>query len=165
MVNPGDLVNSLVNKMRLNPDLVKLLGGKPENIYVYRHSYSRTMALDDAVYQMAPGTMMVVWEGTYPASFNRGELWRHQFGIYVKASEKINTDATYGTYNIWEAFINGVPVGDGCDGQRMLRTEIHPDVWFDTPSITPQAGRTAESTTTFEYFKISVSLTQKGLGD
>jgi hypothetical protein len=163
MVNPGDLVNALVTKMQLVEGLVREVGSDPQKIYVYQHNFPRTMTLEDAVYQMPPGSMMVAWEGTGPGRLDRMEVWKFRLGIYVKPAERPNIDAAYSVYQLWDNFINGVPVGEGCDGQKMLRTEIHDDFWpMDTPSITAQSGRTPESGATFEYFKISVTFTQKG---
>jgi hypothetical protein len=164
MVNPGDLVAALLAKLQLNADLVRVVGGKQDNLFVYKRNYPRMMSLDDAVYQMPPGSVMLVWEGTFPATLgNRMDVWKNQIGIYIKAKDKSNVDASFGFYEIWDALINGIPVGEGCDGQKMLRTTVHDDFWpMDTPSITPQLGRTPESQEAFEYFKITVSFTQKG---
>lgn len=161
MVNPQDLTSALVTKLQSIATLVSLLGGDQKMISPYRRIYPNQMKLEDAVWRMPIPSIMIVWEGTVPGPMRGiGEVWKHRFGLYIRPKEGVNEDASLNAYKIWEKIINGVPTGDGL---KMLRTTIHESCYpMDPPSVVPQAGQTEESNGTFEYWKASITLTEKG---
>jgi hypothetical protein len=163
MVYPGDLTDAITAKLQSIAGLVAILGGDVKRIFPYRRSFPNAVVLMDAIYRMPVPSIMVVWEGTIPGRLNQMEVWKHRFGLYLRFADVVRGDASKGAYDMWEHAINGIPTGTGADGLKLLRTSIHESCYpMDPPAVIPQAGQTADSGTTFEYFKVNFSLTERG---
>jgi hypothetical protein len=52
MINPAELVDALVEKLRAIPELVAEMEGDPERIHAYHDLYLKRVSLPLAIYEM-----------------------------------------------------------------------------------------------------------------
>lgn len=162
MIEPSVLVDRIVELLRSVEDLAVSVDG-PENIRPHYDSYPDALTLSDAIYQLRPPGMLVVWDGTGPAAFGTRELWSHRFRLVIRAkAETAMGWAPAGYYRLWKWIADGSPQSG--DGQNMRRTEVHPGVY---PIGSMQIGRALlmidpATATAIEYFEVTFTLTERG---
>jgi len=155
MINPAELVDALVEKLRAIPELVLEIEGDPQRIYAYHDLYPKRVSLPLAIYEMPVPSILVAWQGTTPGSFGAGEAWKHNLSLYLRARETLEGDPPTAYYRLFDLIVNGVPAGGAL---KMLYTTIHPRCHpMDLPSI----QRTSDEQGT-DYFEVTVSFTEMG---
>jgi len=109
LVKLEDLTNAIAETLRNIPDLIEDLGGDPARVIPYIDEQPLKNSVSAAIYQMKPGTVLVLWQQTL---FNRGEMegWTHVEQIYVRAQ------SGQSALVLINDIVNGVP--DPGDGQR-----------------------------------------------
>ena len=109
MVDLIQFTNATVDAFRRIPDLVTALGGDPNAIsgYIDRNPDANSWSL--AVYQMPPGSLLVIWQETL---FSEGEMeaWMHRYQYFIRARRG---DSALTLINL---LVDGIPVPG--DGQR-----------------------------------------------
>lgn len=158
MLNPGELVEAIVVKLRSIEELVnEELEGNASLIRPYHYRFPREASVQRAIHDMPNPTLLVVWQGHDPIGSREAEGWQHQFTIFIRCRQLTEDDLiTAGYYRINELLTNGLPtLGDGL---RMLYTEIHPNCYsMDLPRNHP--GVDVEGG---DYFRFDFSLTEIG---
>jgi len=155
MINPAELVDALVAKLRAIPELVLEMEGDPERIFAYHDLYPKRASLPLAIYEMPVPSILVAWQGTTPGSFGAAEVWKHNLSLYLRARETLEGDPPTAYYRLFDLIVNGVPTGSAL---KMLYTTIHPRCHpMDLPSI--QRATDEQGT---DYFEVTVSFTEMG---
>lgn len=155
MINPAELVDAVVTKLRAIPELVAEMESDPERISAYHDLYPKRTSLSLAIYEMPVLSILVVWQGTTPGSFGSSEAWKHNLSLYLRARETLEGDRPTAYYRLCDLIVNGVPA----DGTlKMLYTTVHPACHpMDLPSI--QRATDEQGT---DYFEVTVSFTEMG---
>lgn len=155
MINPAELVDELVAKLRAIPELVVEMNGDPQRIYAYHDSYPKRVSLPLAIYEMPAPAIMVAWQGTVPGTFGVNEAWNHNLTLYLRARETLEGDPPTAYYRLFHLIVNGVPAGGAL---KMLYTTVHDRCHpMDTPSI--QRATDEQGT---DYFEVNISFTEIG---
>ncbi len=155
MINPAELVDALVAKLRAIPELVAEMEGDPERIRAYHDLYPKRVSLPLAIYEMPVPSILVAWQGTTPGSFGSSEAWKHNLSLYLRARETLEDDPPTAYYRLFDLIVNGVPAGSAL---KMLYTTVHERCHpMDLPSI----QRAADEQGT-DYFEVTVSFTEMG---
>jgi hypothetical protein len=146
MINPAELVDALVAKLRAIPELVAEMHGDPERIRAYHDLYPKRVSLALAIYEAPVPSILVAWQGTTPGRFGAGEAWKHNLSLYLRAADY---------YRMLDLIVNGVPAGGAL---KMLYSTIHERCHpMDLPSIqraTDEQGA--------DYFEVTLSFTEMG---
>jgi hypothetical protein len=106
MINDDDLTAAFVAKLQALDQLVLLLGSV-DDVVGYFDSGADRNNMDAAIYEMKPGTVMVMWEETV---LTEGEMeaWVHRVNFHVRAPRGQSSQSVIAT------IVNGIPVpGDG----------------------------------------------------
>ncbi len=128
MINPNELLDAFVEKLREIPELVAAMQGDPERIYTYKDSYPEQSSLPVAVHEMPSPGIMAVWAVVGPTGFSVGEVWLHQLHLYVRAQD-------YGL--VFRLLTKGVPASTGIP---LIGSTVHDNFYpMDPPSIERQA--------------------------
>ncbi|MGQ9686626.1 MAG: hypothetical protein ACUVT2_10030 [Thiobacillaceae bacterium] len=154
MVNPAELVEALVARLRAIPELVAEMDGDAERIYAYHDHYPKRISLSSAVYEAPHPSILVAWQRTSPGFFGRHEVWKHDFALYLRARETSEVPPT-AYYRLWELIVNGVPEGDSV---RLLNATIHPACY---PMDVPTCARLTDEQGV-EHFVVNLSLRELG---
>jgi hypothetical protein len=155
MINPAELVDALVEKLRAIPELVAEMEGDPERVSAYHDLYPKRVSLPLAIYEMPVPSILVAWQGTAPGSFGAGEAWKHNLSLYLRARETFEGGPPTAYYRLFDLIVNGVPAGGAL---KMLYTTVHARCLpMDLPSI--QRATDEQGT---DYFEVTVSFTEMG---
>jgi hypothetical protein len=155
MINPAELVEALVAKLRAIPELVAEMDGDAGRIYAYHDSYPKRVSLPAAIYEMPVPAIMVAWQGTVPGTFGANEAWKHNLSLYLRAREVFEGDPPSAYYRLFSLIVNGVPASSAL---KLLYTTVHDRCHpMDTPSI----QRTTDEQGT-DYFEVNISFTEIG---
>ncbi len=156
MVNPSELIEALVGKLRDIPDLVGEVDGDEERIFAYHDRYPARTRLMDAVYEMPWPSIMVAWQGIDQGSRGEFGAWRHHVSLFLRAKEEYG-DPPDGYYRLYRLICKGVPAGG--DGQPMIYTTVHPsfDPHGDVPPIVRQSDQAG-----VDYFEVQMSFIEIG---
>ena len=108
MVNLIELTTAMVATFQKIPPLVALLDQGAASIVGYIDENPLKNSTSKAVYQMAAGSLLVVWIGTSIEASDAMLAWSHVIQIYIRAQRGASA------LTIINALIDGVPVpGDG----------------------------------------------------
>lgn len=162
MIDPGEILEALVTKWRLIPDLLTELTPPgdvsltpEERIYGYHDLFPHQSSLPVAIHKMPAGSVMLVWEGTGIGG-GRMEVWRHQFAAYLRLrvhAEEEPTPPTY--YRMFRFLTKGVPTGQD---QPIINLTVHANCQpMDLPSLARDTD--AEG---LDYFKVTLTFTEIG---
>ncbi len=155
MIDPSELVDNLVAKLRDIPDLVTEMGGDAEAIFAYHDQYPKNISLAHAIHSMPAPSIMAVWQGTGPGSFGGFDVWKHQVTLYLRARAAEDGAPATPYYRLFRLITKGVPAASG---QPMLNTQVHPNCHpMDLPSIQRQTD--AEG---LDYFEVPITFTEIG---
>jgi hypothetical protein len=116
MVDLVELVNAFVAKLQAIPELVALLEDNAANIRGYLDEGAINNNQTAAVYQMKPGTVLVMWQETLIAEGTTMSPWSHHVTFMVRAPRGVSN------LSVLTAIVNGVPVPG--DGQVWRRCEV-----------------------------------------
>lgn len=164
MLNPDDLLAAWVEKFSGVFALRAALGGETSRILSYSDAFPGETNLRRAIYQLSPGSLMVVWVGFGPRRLERGLYLQHQFSMIVRAPEpSVVAPESSGSYgSIIYAMVNGI---DESTGLKMLHAPIHPQcepMDLDLPSARRQTLLVSAEGETLDYFEVSASLMEIG---
>jgi hypothetical protein len=159
--NPADLSTRMVAMLKSIPGLVTALGSA-DYITAHYDSYPE-ISLSEAIYTMAPPSILVVWDGSGPAPMGTREVWSHSFRMILRAKAE-TPDGTQpdGYYQIWTSIVNGVPsIGDG---QSLRLTEFDTGVYPINQFSIRRAQMLVDpaTATALEYFEVTFNLTERG---
>lgn len=155
MTNPKAIGDALVTAMRAIPGLVTAMTGLQGQISFYGDSFPQSSQLWQAINDLAPPAMLVVWNGT--ALTGDGRRWLHEFAVIVRA--KPETATATGYTDIWTAFVNGVPSGYG--GQPLQFTEVIAGVFRMEPPSIRRMSIPVNERDSLDYFEITVRFVEK----
>ncbi|MEN6532174.1 MAG: hypothetical protein ABFD89_00830 [Bryobacteraceae bacterium] len=152
MIDPSELVDNLVTKLRLITSLVADVGGVATNIYAYHDSHPTKSSLMAAILQMQHPSVMAVWQGTAPGSIQNMTIWKHQVTLYLRAKEESAAGTAY--CDLFRHIVEGVPTDETL---AMLYVEVHASCLpMDIPSISRQTDVEGQ-----DYFEIPLSFTER----
>ncbi len=152
MIDPSDLVNSLVALLRDIPELAAEMSGEPDRIYAYHDEFPARVSLAQAIHDMPTPSIMAAWMGTAPGSLGAVDVWKHSVTLYLRAGE--GGGAT-GYYRLFRLITKGVPMSTGVE---MLNTTVHLSCYpMDPPTIQRQTD--AEGV---DYFEVPITFTEAG---
>lgn len=155
MINPAELVDSLVALLRDIPELVAEMGGDEQRIFAYHDQYPKRASLAVAIHDMPAPGMMVAWQGTTPGSFGSVDVWKHQVTLYLRARETLDGDPPTAYYRLFRLVTKGVPASLNVP---MLNVTVHPSCYpMDLPLIQRQTD--AEG---LDYFEVPMTFTEMG---
>ncbi len=154
MVNPSELIDALVSKLRDIPDLVGEVGGDEERIFAYHDQYPARSRLQDAIYAQPSPSVMAVWQGSDQGSRGDFGAWQHHVSLYLRAKEEY-AEPPDGYYRLYRLICEGVPAGG--DGQTMINTTVHDSC--DPLREVPRIARQLDGP--FDYFEIQMSFIEK----
>ena len=155
MIDPAEIVDSLVALLQDIPELVQEMDGDLSRIFAYHDLYPQRVSLELAKYQMPAPGIMVAWQGTAPGSFGNNEVWKHQFSLFLRSREAAPDDPPTSYYRLFRLLTKGVP---SSAGQPLSNLTVHPACDpMDVPSITRQTD--AEGV---DYFEVAMSFTEMG---
>ncbi|MFZ5832984.1 MAG: hypothetical protein ACOY3P_23095 [Planctomycetota bacterium] len=155
MINPADLVDSLVALLRDIPELVAEMGGDDQRIFAYHDQYPKRASLAAAIHDMPAPGIMAAWQGTQPGSFGGVDVWKHQVTLYLRARETFEGDPPTAYYRLFWLIIKGVPSSVGVS---LINATVHPSCYpMDLPRIDRQTD--AEG---LDYFEVPLSFTEIG---
>jgi hypothetical protein len=142
------LTDATVTTLRSIPELVTALE-RPENITGYVDLNPDRNSVSKAIYQMPPGSVLVVWQETlFAASSTEG--WNHRFQIFVRARRGESS------LNLLRLLVNGVPnPGDG------LCWRFCPVMSGVLPTEIPEITRMADEEG-IDYFAITAETQEVG---
>ena len=161
MIEPSQLVDRIVVLLQSIQDLAAAVGG-PQNIRAHYDAYP-VQSLGDAVYEMTPPGILVVWDGTSPAGMGTREVWQHQFRLILRAkTESVAGWAPNGYYRLWKLIVDGVP--EAGDGSKMRMIEPMFGVYqIGQMSINRSQLLVDPSTNSvLEFFEVRFALREKG---
>lgn len=156
MINPSEIIDSLLDLLQHIPDLVDELGGDESRIYAYHNRYAGNVSLEYAKYKMLHPSIMIAWQGTGHGSRGGFGAWRHDFSICLRAKEDLQQSPT-GYYTLYKLITKGIPTNG--DGQPMIYTQVHAscDPMDEIPAIQRQMDSAG-----VDFFEISMSFTEIG---
>jgi hypothetical protein len=157
LVNPAEIIDSLVDLLRDIPELVQEMGGDEQRIFAYHDRYPKNVSLEMAKYQMPAPSVMIAWQGVRLGSRGGFNAWKHDLSISLRAKEE-TSDPPDGYYRLYRLVTKGVPATIG-DGQPMIYATVHPscEPMDDIPPIQRQTDAMG-----VDYFEISMSFTEIG---
>jgi len=155
MLNPGEIVEALIAKLRAIPELVAEMGGDATRISAYHDHYPKRASLLSAVYEAPHPSILVAWQRTSPGLLGRNEVWKHDFVLYLRAGETPESPPT-AYYRLFWLIVNGVPAGESV---RLLNAQIHASCY---PMEAPTCARITDEQGV-DHFVVNLSL--KEIGD
>jgi hypothetical protein len=129
LVSIIELTDAMVAALRNISAVVDLVGGDPADIGGYIDETPDRNSVDAAIYQMKPGSILVVWRETLLAEGDI-EGWVHRLEICLRAPRAVSS------LELLQAIINGVPIPG--DGMRWRYCPLMPGV---LPTTVPAATR------------------------
>jgi hypothetical protein len=165
MLNPADLLDALVLKLRAIPELVEEMGGAPTNIRAYHHRWPHVSYLQVALVQAKAPAILVVWRETRPGNIETAEAWQHDFSLIVLPREEATAEvegeaAAYG--RIFGLIVNGVPKDDTAEGNKLLNETIHSGCYpMNIPTFSRQTIMVSAEAS-MDYFDARIVLAEKG---
>ena len=149
MVDLIALTNATVDAFQRIQPLVDALGGDPAAIKGYIDSNPDKNSWSAALYQMAPGTILVIWQET---TFEAAEItaWMHRFQYFVRARRGESALA------LIQLLVNGIPVpGDGLIWRFCpLMDGVLPTEVTEISRLTDSEG--------IDYFAVTAAINETG---
>lgn len=117
MINPLDLQNAIVDKLRAIPALIALVGDMG-SIQAYDDESQTDGTLDGSELGMMDTAILVGWLGAQLPRMGETRGWTHQFKIVLKA------DSIMVYYQLAQLIFDGIPDGEY---DTFLNCMIHQD--------------------------------------
>lgn len=147
MVSVIELTNAMVATLQKIPELEPLL---ENGIVGYIDENPTKNSIQNAIYQMPAGSLLVVWQGTNLQAAQTMEAWLHVLQIYVRAQRGRSA------LEIIDALVDGVPVpGDG------LRWRFCPLIPGVLPTAIHEIVRIADEEG-IDYFVVTTATQETG---
>lgn len=155
MLNPSEIVDSLVTALQTIEPLVDELNGEPDRIYAYRDAPPRSGSLSQGIFRMKSPGVMVAWNGT-SAGAEAGP-WAHSISLFVRARDyPFGNIPSYA--NVITLIVNGLVTSEGGQ-QKLLDARIHP---LCDPMQVPTIERIHDEEGTIDIFEISTTFNEIG---
>jgi hypothetical protein len=140
MINPLDLQNAIVDKLRDIPELVDFIGDIGE-IQGYDEESQTEGTEDGAEFSMMGRAVMVSWKGAELPRTGETRGWKHAFKIALKA------ESIQSYYSLAQLIFDGKPDGDSY-GENFLNSNISDlcpisAMEFKMPQLNPNDPQTA----------------------
>jgi hypothetical protein len=143
------LTEAMVTAFRNIPELVAALDGKAENIASYIDVNPDKNSVAKAIYQMPPGSVLVIWQETLFAAAEIG-AWLHRYQYFVRARRGATA------LDVINKLVNGVPnPGDG------LRWRFCPLLLGVLPTNITEIARITDEEG-IDYFAITTETQETG---
>ena len=157
MINPAEIIDSLIEKLRAIPELVELMGGDEERIFAYHDRYPKKSSIETATSLAPAPSIMVAWAGTGPSQFGGNEAWRHEFSLALRTAPELDDGQTPASfYQLFRLITKGIPQGG--DGVPLIFTTVHGSCHpMETPLI-----RRLTDIAGINYFEVLMSFTEIG---
>ena len=153
MINPAEILDALISKLREIEDLVEEMDGDATRIYAFHNLYPKESNLAHAIFTQPVPSILAVWNGTGPGSFGRNEAWKHHFALYLRARETDEATASYA--RLFRLLTKGVPPSTGL---ALQYSTIHDDCLpMDTPTIHRDTDQES-----LDYFQVDLTFTEIG---
>lgn len=135
MINPIDIQDGFVAKLRDIPGLVAEMGGNANNIMSFKRQFPDYTNFRRFVGDQVGPAIIISWHGQYGGSTSSMEVWKHTFlAVFISPIETGSSNPTPWLYRVWRQFVKGVPASGG--GLKMDQIDPHPLVLpMDVPSI------------------------------
>lgn len=151
MLNPDDLVDAIVAKIKLVSGFMAYMANDAANVKAYTDDETGVL---NAVGAMEAPSTLVMWQELEEVSEGQA-AWTHRIEIAVRPLPNQASPNRFGA--VLYALINGVPAG----GSKRLFADVDtPDVRWEMLGI-PQAVRSVDEQGV-EYILVSVRYRQKG---
>lgn len=145
MTNPDQLVDAVVEFLRLVPTLMTVLGG-PDKITAYDESlYDGTLL--DVVSAMPDSTVLVAWMGNTPAADDAPQQWVHDLSVFIRARIRLG--------GVFRELVDGVSTT--LSEQPFHLADIHPN--FELLGV-PAFSRDADDEG-MEYPRVNMRFREK----
>jgi len=154
MLDPTDLLDAIVGKLRLVPEIVAALDGDIDNIFAYTDQFPEQTNVRDALLTQPRPSVMVMWQASGPGMLGRNETWKHRFSLYVSPAK--GTDP----FALFRLIVSGVPAGGAV---RLLNAQMHAAVLpMDVPTFSRGAVVMDAEGHTLDYYEVGMTLTEIG---
>jgi hypothetical protein len=163
VLNPDDLTAAWVAKLQDIPALVTALGGDPTRISGYVDRFPDKTSLGNTILARNPGSILVVYMGTFRTRIERALAWKHSFSFHVKGPESVNGGVSYAL--IWWLFVNGIPATANPGALKLLRFPIHEECYpmdLELPQSQRNQILVSPDGATMDVFEIQASLVEIG---
>jgi hypothetical protein len=148
MLEPNLLVDRLVELLQATPEVVRLIGNRPDWIQGYRDSPPQSCSLSQAIFEMSAPGILVAWMG----SSTPNELYAHNLSIYVRAADAAYPGAA--TYSqLVAAIINAKPTNQS---QPLRNLELFPGLV--EPMSVPSIQRIHDDDGTMDLFELNTTI-------
>lgn len=153
MINPGTLVDAMVERLRTIPEVREAFPDETD-IVAYHHDFAEHTQWLRVVLAGKPG-MAIRWAGTSPGG---GRPFVHAYEIAVKLHQSLDGGNHANIYSVILGFVNGKPGGLGGCCDRNWLTPLSNDVLpMYPPSIRPLTDSQGQ-----DYWMIYYSIPEKG---
>jgi hypothetical protein len=151
MIDLAQLTIALADTLQQIPELVsQMANGDPNNIVAYVDENPKKNSLTRAIYEMAPGSVLVAYHETMMNQAQEMEAWRHRVYMYCRAAPgQKPTD-------IVKYLVDGVPFPG--DGMRWRRCSILDGV---LPADITEVARLIDSEQV-DYFAVLAEFKETG---
>ena len=138
MLNPGPLVDAIASTLRLIPDLAATMtvvdgNSDPDcRISAFHYRLGKEHRLVEAIYKMPAPSMLVVWDGSGPGTFDGQTVWKHRFSVHFRMGNAAGLADPVDYEQLWTLLCNQPPTGSPVNIRYM---ELYPGLEImDTPS-------------------------------
>lgn len=158
--NPG-----MLDHFRDIPTLVAALeDGKAENIFAFRGSYPDEADVTQAIVEMGPGRVLLMFQGTLPfRASDAAERWQHLylFAIKPKTETHVPEAQRRGASKIWTEMMNGAVTSWG--GLNIRQRPVYRDAvdLMGPPTVRLRTLALSQKTRV-DYFEGTITLIERG---
>lgn len=139
MLNPSQVTDAVTAALVAIPELAAAMtvtdgNGNPIcRITAFHYRLGAEHRLAEAIYKMAAGSILVVWEGTLGGNFNGYQIFKHRIAVYFRMGNMAGSNDPVGYEDLWWTVCNRPPEGSSVNIRYM---NILPELdIMDTPSV------------------------------
>lgn len=149
MINPAELVDTLVDALRHIPELIEEMDGDATRIRAYHDAYPTITSWELAVGKEPSPSILAIWMETVPSSVGEIQSWEHRVSLFLRARRVPMNGAAQvvGYYRIFQALIDGIPTNG--NSLPMVNYQVHSECLpMELPSMSRKVD--AEGVNFFE---------------
>lgn len=141
----------MVSRLRLIPELAGVTINAYDEFFPDRNDVAM------AIWKVQPPGLLLIWRGTVPSGNGTREVWKHLFGIVIRADDQAGSAYSY--FALWTAIANGRA---STDNETFRTCPVHESVYpMDVPSIQRQTLFIAENSR-LDYHEVAIAIAEKG---